>query len=197
VRVEAVPAPLEISGPWEVSFAVGQGAPARVQLPELVSWHTHADVGVKYFSGAATYRKTFEAPAEFVSDRRRVFLDLGKVAVSAEVKLNGKPLGVLWKAPFRVEVTGLLAAGQNTLEAAVVNLWINRMIGDERLPEDSNRNPNGTLKSWPDWLLEGKPNPAERVTFTSWRLWKKGSPLQESGLLGPVRLQAATVVAPE
>ena len=70
----------------------------------------------------------------------------------------------------------------------MVNLWINRQIGDEQLPEDSDRKPNGTLKSWPAWLAEGKPSPTGRYTFTSWRLWKKGDPLVESGLLGPVTL---------
>ena len=68
---------------------------------------------------------------------------------------------------------------------------IDRMIGDEQLPEDSKRNPNGTLAEWPAWLLEGKPSPTGRVTLTSWRLWKKGEPLLESGLLGPVTLRAA------
>jgi hypothetical protein len=92
-----------------------------------------------------------------------------------------------------VEVTGVLQRSENTLEIKVVNLWVNRMIGDEKLPEDSERNPNGTLKAWPAWLAEGKPSPAGRFTFTSWRLWKKDDPLAPSGLLGPVTLQ---VVAP-
>ena len=84
-----------------------------------------------------------------------------------------------------------MKAGDNVLEVKVVNLWINRQIGDELLPEDSDRNPNGTLKSWPQWLEDGKPSPTGRHTFTSWRLWKKDSPLQESGLLGPVTISAA------
>ena len=109
----------------------------------------------------------------------------------AEVRLNGKDLGVRWKPPFRLDVTEALKTGQNQLEVKVVNLWINRQIGDEQLPEDSDRNPNGTLKSWPAWLAEGKPSPAGRYTFTSWRLWKKDDPLIESGLLGPVLIQSA------
>ncbi|HWI56466.1 MAG TPA: glycosyl hydrolase, partial [Bacillota bacterium] len=121
-------------------------------------------------------------------------LDLGRVAVMAEVKLNGKDLGILWKPPFRVDVTAALKPGENLLEVKVVNLWINRQIGDESLPEDSERNPNGTLKVWPKWLEEGKPSPTGRFTFTSWRLYMKGDPLVESGLLGPVTLRTSVAV---
>jgi hypothetical protein len=81
-----------------------------------------------------------------------------------------------------------LKDGENVLELKVVNLWINRLIGDEQLPEDSDRNRNGSLKSWPQWVQEGKPSPAGRFTFSSWRLWKKNEPLVESGLLGPVSI---------
>ena len=98
---------------------------------------------------------------------------------------------MLWKPPFRVEVTGAARAGENELEVQVVNLWPNRLIGDEQLPEDSERNPEGTLKRWPQWLAEGKPSPTGRYTFTTWRLWKKGDALLESGLLGPVRTVSA------
>jgi len=76
----------------------------------------------------------------------------------------------------------------------VTNLWPNRMIGDEQLPEDSLRHPNGTLQEWPPWLLDGRPSPTGRYTFTSWRLWSKGDPLQPSGLIGPVALRAAATV---
>ena len=75
------------------------------------------------------------------------------------------------------------------LEVKLVNLWINRMIGDEQLPEDSARTPDGNLKEWPPWFNEGKPSPTGRYSFTSWRLWQKDSPLVESGLLGPVKLR--------
>jgi hypothetical protein len=106
----------------------------------------------------------------------------------AEVRLNGKSLGILWKAPYRVDITDAAVAGENSLEIRVVNLPVNRMIGDEFLPEDSERTKKGTLSKWPQWLEEGKPSPTGRVTFTTWRLWKKDDPLQESGLMGPVTL---------
>jgi hypothetical protein len=186
--------PLEIAGPWDVSFAPNLGAPERTTFDKLISWTESADPGVKYFSGAATYRKTITVHAGMIEYGRRFVLELGRVAVMAEVKLNGKDLGVLWKAPFRVDVTEALRNGDNALEVKVVNLWINRQIGDEMLPEDSDRNPDGTLKAWPLWLLDGKPSPTGRISFTSWRLWKKSDPLVESGLLGPVTVLPAVQV---
>jgi hypothetical protein len=181
---------LKLDGLWELRFPPDQGAPEHVTLERLASWSEHPDAGVRYFSGTGVYRKAFEVPAELAATGRRVTLDLGRVAVTARVRLNGEDLGVLWKPPYRVDVTGALQTGENTLGVEVTNLWVNRMIGDEQLPEDSERNPNGTLKAWPQWLLDGKPSPAGRYTFTTWRLWGKDSPLQESGLLGPVELRS-------
>jgi hypothetical protein len=94
-----------------------------------------------------------------------------------------------------MDITGAAKAGDNQLEVKAVNLWINRMIGDEQLPEDCKRNPNGTLREWPQWVNEGKPSPTGRYTFTSWKLWPKDAPLQPSGLLGPVTIQAAETIA--
>jgi hypothetical protein len=194
VGVPALPAPLEIAGPWELTFPPNWGAPERVMLDKLISWSDHSDPGVKYFSGTATYTKTISVPKEMRGKDRRLWIDLGKVQIMAAAKLNGKDLGILWKPPYRVDVTDALKAGDNTLEIAVTNLWINRMIGDEELPEDSDRNPDGTLKAWPTWVQEGKPSPTGRFTFTSWRLWKKGEPLVESGLIGPVTLRVSASV---
>jgi hypothetical protein len=187
----AAPQPLEINGPWDLRFPPHCGAPDHVTLDHLISWSDHPNAGVKYFSGAATYAKTITAPAAGLLDGNRSwYLDLGHVAVMAQVKLNGRDLGVLWKAPYRLNVTGLLRPGDNELEIKVVNLWINRLIGDEQLPEDSERNNDGTLKRWPEWLGKGQPSPAGRFTFTSWRLWHKDDALVQSGLIGPVTLTA-------
>jgi len=81
-------------------------------------------------------------------------LDLGQVEVIARVSLNDRDLGILWHTPFRVDITEAARPGENTLEVEVTNLWPNRMIGDEQLPEDSERRNNGTLVRWPEWLAD-------------------------------------------
>lgn len=179
----------EVAGPWTLSFPPHWGAPERVTLDRLIPWNEQSEAGVRYFSGTATYAKTLQLPKPPVVAGSRMYLDLGRGAVMAEVKLNGRDLGILWKPPFRVDITDAMKPGDNALEVKVVNLWINRLIGDEQLPEDSERTPRGNLKSWPSWLDAGKPSPTGRFTFTSWRLWKKDDTLVESGLIGPVTLQ--------
>jgi hypothetical protein len=187
-NVPAIPPPVEVTGPWSVAFDPKWGGPATaVTFDKLQDWAQRPEAGIRYYSGAAIYRTSFKVSK--LDPQVSSFLDLGQVAVAAEVKLNGKPLGILWKAPYRLEVTKALQAGENVLELKVVNLWINRMIGDEQLREDSARNANGTLKEWPQWVQSGQPSPSGRYTFTSWRLWKKDSPLQPSGLIGPVTLR--------
>ncbi len=191
--VGKLPPPLEIEGAWDVFFPKGWGAPGQVTLAELISWPTHPDEGVKHFSGTAAYRRNIDIPTEMLVGGQRLHLDLGRVAVMAEVKLNGRELGILWKPPYTVDITEAAHAGANELEVRVVNLWPNRLIGDEKLPEDSERNTPGGLKKWPAWLLEGKPSPTGRLTFTTWKHWNKDDPLLESGLLGPVRLIPAAL----
>jgi len=192
VEIASVPAAIDVAGPWEVRFEPGRNAPASARFDTLISWTDHADPGIRYFSGRATYSTTFDAPANLLAGGNAIFIDLGRVMNIVEVRLNGKNLGVLWKPPFRADVTGLLKAGTNLLEADVVNLWPNRLIGDEQLPDDCEWNGDGSLKKWPEWFLKGTPRPsAGRCTFTTWKHYKKDSPLLESGLLGPVRLKVA------
>ena len=198
--LNSLPEPLVISGAWDVSFQANRGAPERQVFETLSDWSKHPDSGIRYFSGTAAYSKQFDVPVSLLpgtgqgpqaTPSLRHYLDLGEVDVMAEVTLNEKNLGVLWKPPYRIDVTDLLRPGANRLEVKVVNLWVNRMIGDEQMPEDSDRKDDGTLKRWPDWLDQDGPSPTGRFTFTSWRLWKKDAALQPSGLIGPVRLVSA------
>jgi hypothetical protein len=158
-----------VAGPWSVAFPPNRGAPPQIRLDPLASWTTSADPGVKYFSGTATYTKDVQAPTAWFRPGARVRLDLGKVKEIAEVSVNGKPLGILWKAPFQADVTDALKPGANRLEVKITNLWPNRMIGDQQ------------------------PSAAKRYTFTDYKPYTKDSPLLESGLLGPVTLSSVTL----
>jgi len=156
-----------IAGPWDLSFPPDWGAPLRIKLDQLISWTDCPQDGVKYFSGTATYTKQIEAPVAWFQPGATLVLDLGRVKEVAEVSVNGQPVGgVLWKPPFQADVTRALKPGGNHLEVKVVNLWPNRIIGDQH--------PNATIKY--TWLN------ATYKPFTN------TSPLLESGLLGPVRL---------
>ncbi len=190
VEVARVVPPIELAGPWAVAFPPNRGAPASVTLDKLISWTDHPDSGVKYFSGTATYRKDFDVPADRLGAGQALYLDLGLVKNIAEVKLNGRDLGTLWKPPFRVEITGLSRAGKNQLEVRLTNLWANRLIGDEQLPPDC-RWVGTRLAGWPDWLVENKPSPTGRIAFTTRHHWMKDDALLPSGLLGPVTLRSA------
>jgi len=188
-----LPPPLSVDGTWNLAFPPNWGAPASVSLDHLISWSDHPDAGVRYFSGTATYKKIVEIPADRLADGRELWLDLGEVKNFAEVEWNGQNLGVLWKPPFRVNVTAAAQPGANQLVVKVTNLWPNRLIGDEQLPPDVEWE-GKQLKEWPQWLLDGKPSPTGRLTFTTWHHWTKDSPLLESGLLGPVTLSTAEII---
>ncbi len=123
-----------VAGPWELSFPAGLGAPPNLSLEKLASWTENADPGVKYFSGTATYTKTVEADAAWFKPGARIYLDLGKVRDLADVQVNGKPVGLVWAPPYRLDVTGALKPGTNRLEINVTNEWTNRLIGDRLLP---------------------------------------------------------------
>ena len=131
-----VPQPETLTGEWNLSFPAGWGAPPSVTLDKLISWTQHANEGVRYFSGTATYEKEIEIPAERLAAGREVWLDLGMVKNFAEVSLNGHDFGVLWKPPFRVNLSAVAKPGPNKLVVKVTNLWPNRLIGDEQLPPD-------------------------------------------------------------
>jgi hypothetical protein len=191
-RISGIGKPLEISGPWQVTFPPNLGAPPQVTLPELISLHQHSDPGVKYFSGTATYSKQISVPSGATGGDRRLYLDLGWAHVMAQVRVNGKDLGLLWKPPFRLDITSAVRHGDNELDVLVTNQWVNRLIGDEFLPPENEFSPDGPIKAIPEWYTQGKPKPpGGRSTFATWMHYNKDSPLLVSGLVGPVRLRKA------
>jgi hypothetical protein len=154
----------EVKGPWTVSFQEGRGGPDKpVIFSSLTDWTQNGDERIKYFSGTATYATQFTVGKLPGS---QLYLNLGHVMVMAKVKLNGKEVGGVWTYPYRLNVTNALQRGKNILEVEVVNGWMNRLIRDKSLPEN------------------------ERITWQTYSYWKPNSPLQSSGLLGPVEVQA-------
>ena len=152
-----------IDGPWSVTFQPNRGAPPSILLDNLISWTDSPVAGVKYFSGTGTYACTVEAPSAWFDAGASLWLDLGDVRNIAEVSVNGVSLGVSWHAPYRIDITKALKPGMNRLTIKVINTWVNRLIGDQQ--------PNAT-----------------RYTFADITPYTADSPLQPSGLLGPVEI---------
>lgn len=152
---------LTLSGAWTIAFQPGRGAPSSI-TGDLKPWNESADAGVKYFSGEGTYTKTFIMPGK--RKGARYILDLGAVKEIADVTLNGKPVGITWMEPFKLDITKTIRTGKNVLRVTVANLWVNRLIGD------------------------AQPDAKRKYTFTTIATYRADAPLRPSGLLGPVRV---------
>jgi hypothetical protein len=147
-----------------VSFQEKRGAPSEAAFDTLTPWNENSNDGIKYFSGTGTYSKFINAPQEWFSKGDEIWIDLGNVRNLAEVLLNGTSMGIVWKTPFRVNLTSSLKEGENKLEVKVTTLWVNRLIGDAR------------------------PDAKEKITYTTMPFYRAESPLMPSGLLGPVNI---------
>jgi hypothetical protein len=161
---------MNVAGPWTLSFPGGWGAPSHVEVGRLRSWTEFDDPGIRYFSGRATYRTTLLLTDQQAITASSSVLKLGDVHEVAAVRINGKDAGVVWKAPYALEVGGLLHAGENLIEVDVTNLWPNRLIGDAQDPN------------------------AKHYTWTNIRKYTKVSPLLPSGMMGPVTLEPRYVL---
>jgi hypothetical protein len=180
--------------PWVVKFATKKQPSPSLVMTKLSSWTESTEESVKYFSGTATYETNLRV--EKSATTGVVWLDLGRVKNFADVELNGHKFETLWKAPFRLDVTKFLKAGDNKLEVKVTNLWPNRLIGDDQYAAEAKYN-NGPIAEWPKWILDGTPRPpTKRTTFTTWKFFNHDSQLLESGLLGPVRLVTVHPIDP-
>lgn len=151
-----------LGGPWTVSFNKDLGAPEKAEFPQLESWTLNSDEGIKYYSGTASYVKSFTAPKSWFSDNNKILIDLGRVCDLAEVFVNGKPAGMVWTDAFRADLTGMLVKGSNTLEIRVTNEWTNRLAGDQ------------------------KAQPGKKILNSPIFSYSRG--LNESGLIGPVTI---------
>lgn len=180
VRAAEIPASREITGPWEVRFPAGWGAPAAQTFPALVSWPLVDNPGIKYFSGTAVYNKDFDLPEGAHSGDSQIVLDLGAVYDIADVYLNGVHLGILWKPPFRVDITKAARKGTNKLVVEITNSWQNRLAGDGRLPKAERVTRSNMIYS--------------RFVYSDTKVEWKDQILSDSGLLGPVRIRTAKTV---
>ena len=185
---------------WTVSFQPERGAPTNeLKLAELKDWTHFEDAGIRYFSGTATYRSSFELAAS--SAKATHILSLGKVRDLAEVFVNGERVGVAWCEPFKLEITKFVRAGRNELEVRVTNAWTNRLVGDEQEPDDGVRSQelcsfreadHKEIKlgrpyvRFPDAVLNNTPRTVKRYAFAAWNYDLSDADLKESGLLGPV-----------
>jgi len=159
-----------LDGPWTVSFPSNMGAPPKITFPKLESWTANADEGVKFFSGTAVYSKTVRVESSWLRSGEKVLLNLGMVNDLVEVSVNGQALGILWKAPYQVDVTNALKAGANHLQIKVTNEWTNRIIGDRTAAPEKK-------------VLAGPP---------AGGIFGASQTLSNSGLLGPVTFVSVT-----
>ncbi|SFL53161.1 alpha-L-rhamnosidase [Porphyromonadaceae bacterium KH3CP3RA] len=173
-----------VNGAWNVSFDPTFGGPAEIVFDSLTDWTDHHLDGIKYYSGIATYTIEFDLPSGLSEEFNKYYIDLGDVKNMAQVKLNGKDAGTVWTYPWKLDVTSLVKSKNNLLEIKVANLWINRLIGDENLPDDGIRQ-----GEWPDWIVRKEKRPGKRYTFTTYKHYSADSPLEKSGLLGPVTIK--------
>jgi hypothetical protein len=162
-RIETVPE-MTLSGEWNVRFDPAFGGPPEPEVfAELTDWSKNADDRIRYYSGTATYSKTFHWDKN-MGNGQPLWLEPGSFANIADVKLNGQSCGICWTPPFRVRIDQAIHPGENLLEIAVTNTWANRIIGDHKLPEE------------------------KRITWTTAPYRLNGQPLLPAGLFGPVTI---------
>lgn len=180
---------LTLNTDWKVCFPVGSRAPGEIKMNMLCSLHKHENFNVKHFSGKATYKKTFVLAEKDLKNYSKIMLDLGRVENIAEISVNRENPILVWKAPYRIDITSIIKAGENSITIDVTNLYPNRIIGDEYLSERYKYDEYGRIVKLPFWYVnQQEDRNRERVLFVPWKFYKKTDPLLEAGLLGPVRI---------
>ena len=171
--VDNIPDAIEVTGEWEITFTEDWGAQKSIKTKQLISLSEFDDIGINYYSGITHYQSSFNIPKGHLGKQKKLFLDLGNLWLLADVTVNGKYLGTLWKAPYCIDISNAVKPGVNKLEVEVANTWSNRLIGDARHPDE---------KQYCQTNIT--------VTETEGIPWKD-APLRKSGLFGPVKLISA------
>tara|TARA_R110002033_G_C3897451_1_gene240044 strand:+ start:38402 stop:41623 length:3222 start_codon:yes stop_codon:yes gene_type:complete len=192
IRIESIPDSINLTNDWEVSFPKVKEGSKTFEFNTLYDWTKHRNQEVKYYSGTATYEKTFKLKKRMISNDLKLMLDLGKVDIAARVILNGQDLGVLWKAPYKLDISDAVVKGKNKLKIEVTNQWTNRLIGDKQYPDVSGYYDSEQM---PDWYKNNEPAPlGKRSTFTTYDFFKDGGELIPAGLIGPVTINYSKVI---
>jgi len=203
--IRNLPENIVLKRSWELEFSPANNTEKfRSTFDNLYSWSESKDERIKYFSGTATYKTHFNVPESNLNDMT-AFLNLGDVREIASVTVNGKPAGVAWHSPYRLDISASLKSGENEIAIAVTNSWVNRLVGDEQYPSDCSwedsvyfHRPNAEgfkpligrkLHALPDWLLNNQPRKSKRTTFSTWNYYNRNSKLVKSGLIGPVVIE--------
>ena len=207
VTVNDIPNPIEIKGNWQIDFREEDFYKASIKTDSLFDWTTSKVDEIKHYSGTAIYTTSFKIAKGLLKPDSQFQLNLGKVNVIAKVILNGKDVGVSWLAPYYVNVTEVLKEGENNLVIEVTNQWTNRLIGDEKLPNQTGYDVRrgqpgfgeaefrGKFKKMPEWFRNNEPLPeGPRKTFSAYGFQKPTDELLPSGLLGPVTISASKII---
>jgi hypothetical protein len=182
-------ASLSINGPWKVDFLERPqlGAPFSTTCETLKSWTDSTEHREKYFSGTARYTRSFTLDPAAIATDRRAYLDLGFVGDIATVRINGREVGILWKPPYMADITGFLKPGDNLLEVEVTNQWVNRLVGDLKLPAAERKTRTSVLEGPPDARKD--PRSPRRLGQPDANKY-----LRVSGLLGPVGIRFSRIL---
>ena len=128
----------EITDPWIVTFDSASRGPHRpVVFNKLSDWTLNSNDSIRYYSGTALYKSDFILGKLYPDGN--LYLDIGPVNGMAKVKINGNDAGGLWTYPWRVDISTLVKEGENRIEVEIVNTWVNRLIGDSKLPVNKRR----------------------------------------------------------
>jgi len=189
------PYPIRIGGPWEVTFQKQRGAPDSTVLSDLSSLSVNPDPGIRYFSGLATYTAAFEVPARGANRLFRGRLSLGEIHDLASISIDGHFVRILWCPPYTADITPYISAGPHRIAITVADTWVNRMVGDEQLPAEAEYDESGpsdgrgALKAFPAWWNDpALPQARGRISFATWKVYDRNTPLTPAGLIGPIEI---------